>query len=421
MPYCFDVYRERLMRTLMVALVIAAAMGAAAYGTVEELTATAVSSDNGSEDVVGEARESCCVLRGDINGSGTGPNISDLTYMTSYMFKWGCEPPCLAEADVNASGSDLIDILDLAYLIDHVWRSGPAPPACDAQIDYPADVRGSIALDHVDGIGGNGSLQTNVSITFFLRLTGDDDTYPGMMNGFRVYSPTGATWGALAAEEELDPVLKAGFDGILSNACLNCDGALSDTVGFRAVALGQAGMPAYYDGVPYSITIGPIPDTYDGGEICLDSCFFPCSGTWMWADAAIQNVCPAWGGPYCLTISSDSDEDGVAGELDNCPLVSNPDQADLDQDGIGDVCDSITCIPPFRGDIQFNGVGGEAGIDIGDLVYMVNYMFKRGPMPVCWPEANVNGEGQWEQVDVSDLVYLVNYMFKDGPAPAPCP
>ncbi len=37
----------------------------------------------------------------------------------------------------------------------------------------------------------------------------------------------------------------------------------------------------------------------------------------------------------------DADGDGVFDGGDNCPLVSNPDQADTDGDGLGDLCDRV--------------------------------------------------------------------------------
>lgn len=37
----------------------------------------------------------------------------------------------------------------------------------------------------------------------------------------------------------------------------------------------------------------------------------------------------------------DDDNDGILDVDDNCPLVSNPDQADADNDGIGDVCEDV--------------------------------------------------------------------------------
>ncbi|MDA8911769.1 thrombospondin type 3 repeat-containing protein [Pseudomonadales bacterium] len=47
---------------------------------------------------------------------------------------------------------------------------------------------------------------------------------------------------------------------------------------------------------------------------------------------------------------SDGDEDGVTNDLDNCQDVANAEQADLDQDGKGDVCDE---------DIDGDGVANE--------------------------------------------------------------
>ena len=41
-----------------------------------------------------------------------------------------------------------------------------------------------------------------------------------------------------------------------------------------------------------------------------------------------------------LVVGNDQDGDGVINSLDNCPVVSNPDQANLDLDSEGDACDA---------------------------------------------------------------------------------
>lgn len=75
------------------------------------------------------------------------------------------------------------------------------------------------------------------------------------------------------------------------------------------------------------------------------------------------------------------------------------------------------CIPPMRGDINYDGA---ELLDISDLLYLIDFMFTGGPAAVCHEEADVNGDGA-ELLDISDLIYLVDYMFRSGPEPPACP
>jgi len=74
----------------------------------------------------------------------------------------------------------------------------------------------------------------------------------------------------------------------------------------------------------------------------------------------------------------DIDGDGVIGIEDNCPDDYNPDQADGDGDGLGDVCDTFNRCGDANGDEQVN---------VGDAVFLINYVFKGGPPPAadCFP------------------------------------
>jgi hypothetical protein len=54
----------------------------------------------------------------------------------------------------------------------------------------------------------------------------------------------------------------------------------------------------------------------------------------------------------------DSDGDGIADVIDNCPQVVNSDQNDLDSDGLGDLCDNCPeTSNPFQEDMDGDGSG----------------------------------------------------------------
>ncbi len=109
--------------------------------------------------------------------------------------------------------------------------------------------------------------------------------------------------------------------------------------------------------------------------------------------------------------ANDGDSDGLCADLDNCPAVANVDQADTDSDGLGDAC---CCLNRGNVDSSVNG-----SVNVSDLTYLVNRLFKSGPTPGCPSQANVDGSANGS-VNVSDLTYLVNFLFKSGPQPPAC-
>jgi hypothetical protein len=72
----------------------------------------------------------------------------------------------------------------------------------------------------------------------------------------------------------------------------------------------------------------------------------------------------------------------------------------------------ISCCT-VRGDVN-----GSESIDVSDLTYLVNYLFRNGPPPACYEEGDLDGD---DGVNVADLTYIVDYLFKGGPPPVDCP
>ncbi len=87
---------------------------------------------------------------------------------------------------------------------------------------------------------------------------------------------------------------------------------------------------------------------------------------------SIGDVGDSWGDSFIILkikslvsvpVLEDSDSDGVADGIDNCPFVPNPDQVDSNFNGIGDACDTTPTLPsePVTWD-KFTGGGSVLNI-----------------------------------------------------------
>jgi PKD repeat protein len=64
------------------------------------------------------------------------------------------------------------------------------------------------------------------------------------------------------------------------------------------------------------------------------------------------------------------------------------------------------------GDADDNGL-----VNILDITYLISFLYKGGPVPPYYDQANVNNDGS---VNILDITYLISFLYKDGPDPD-CP
>jgi len=57
-------------------------------------------------------------------------------------------------------------------------------------------------------------------------------------------------------------------------------------------------------------------------------------------------------------------------------------------------------------------INDDEGVDILDIIYLIDYKFKGGPDPIAAEAANVDGVGG---IDILDIIYLIDFKFKGGP------
>jgi|GEM_PF-5244498 len=60
----------------------------------------------------------------------------------------------------------------------------------------------------------------------------------------------------------------------------------------------------------------------------------------------------------------------------------------------------------------------DGGVNVGDIVYLIDHVFKNGPAPDPLLLGDANSDGG---VNVGDIVYLIDHVFKNGPPPSAQP
>jgi hypothetical protein len=118
--------------------------------------------------------------------------------------------------------------------------------------------------------------------------------------------------------------------------------------------------------------------------------------------AAIPNNNP------CPNAPADTDADGIADVVDNCPLVANPGQADTDGDSHGDACDNCpTVANPDQQDSDSDGIG-----DVCDPT----------PLPPPPPPVARGPDAVWGGNEELDLLLVRQHRLgASPPGESPCP
>jgi hypothetical protein len=74
----------------------------------------------------------------------------------------------------------------------------------------------------------------------------------------------------------------------------------------------------------------------------------------------------------------------------------------------------VDFMPQYDISMQSGDADGSGGIDIDDVVFLVNYIFGGGPAPNPIEAGDCNCS---DNVDIDDVVYLICYIFSGGPPP----
>ena len=99
----------------------------------------------------------------------------------------------------------------------------------------------------------------------------------------------------------------------------------------------------------------------------------------------------------------DMDADGVMDDADNCMEDYNPNQADVDQDGIGDICDACNNVIWTGGDVN-----ADLELSIEDILILVDVVLGENESQCAYEAGDITMDGT---LNILDVIGLVQYIF----------
>lgn len=232
--------------------------------------------------------------------------------------------------------------------------------------------------------------------------------YPLQMGGFdftvaydkTAMTITGVTAGAMLSDCAWELFAHQNKDS--SDCQPDCSGRM------RIVAMAETANGPYHpscfgpsdsNAVELAVVHLQIADTAVGGTFepirffwreCADNALSTTSGSFLILDARIFDR-------FGTLLWDETDDIGYP-EESRPPFTGTPD----------------SCVQMEKGQFTCGDINGDGKIDVGDAVFLVNYLFREGPSPDPVEMGNVNGDGA---CNIGDAVYLIAYIFRGGPAP----
>lgn len=215
-------------------------------------------------------------------------------------------PGELPAVTILAPGNGAVVAVDQGAITLSATASDPQDGNLSASITWTSDLDGALSSPAQLSVGQH-QLLANVSDSG--GFIGSDTVTIHVVNApnVQINSPNS---GVTLVEGE--PIILSG------TASDTEDGNLSSSLSWNSSLQGQLG-----SGSAPSVTFTAI-GLHTVSAIVVDS------------DGYGPTVTPQ----ITIEVVADSDDDGVADSIDNCPTIPNPDQSDIDDNGIGDFCDS---------------------------------------------------------------------------------